>query len=263
MTQLTTNPYFKSLIPTLSDEEFAQLEENILSQGCRDAIMHWKGVIIDGHNRYAICQKHNLPYLTEKLRFTTKQDAAIWIIENQQGRRNLTDAARIRLALDKADLLREKARQNRGRAGCEPVHVRKAVADKAGVGEKTVYKFMKVRELADTKLMQQVESGEVKIGTAYRMVTEGEKPLAKPLEVITKTVEVLYSDDSDTAPDIGNPHIAMVLASNTDAIERMYRFIADNAGFVVGLGDDMERIQRRLAVQVERVDEMLLFAAQM
>jgi len=110
MTPLKISPKFKNLIPPLSGEEFSQLEENIIVQGCRDAIKLWRGTIIDGHNRYAICQKHNIPYETKTMRFPSRQDAELWIIENQQGRRNLTDATRIKLALSKAGLLREKAR---------------------------------------------------------------------------------------------------------------------------------------------------------
>lgn len=56
---LQINPKFEQIIPPLSDEEFTQLEENILKVGrVTDPIQVWNGVIIDGHHRYKIVQKH-------------------------------------------------------------------------------------------------------------------------------------------------------------------------------------------------------------
>ena len=51
MNDLIIDPVLKSLIPPLSDEEFKQLEENIKAEGCRDALVIWRGTIVDGHNR--------------------------------------------------------------------------------------------------------------------------------------------------------------------------------------------------------------------
>ncbi len=44
---------FSSRIPPLEEEEFRQLEENILSEGCViNPIVTWNGVIVDGHKKY-------------------------------------------------------------------------------------------------------------------------------------------------------------------------------------------------------------------
>jgi hypothetical protein len=48
---------FKSLLPELDPITYSALEENIIQNGCRDAIVLWRGILIDGHNRYRICQK--------------------------------------------------------------------------------------------------------------------------------------------------------------------------------------------------------------
>jgi len=81
---------FKALMPALDKETYARLEENILLHGCRDAIVLWDGYIIDGHNRYSICTKHDLPYKTADMEFGNRQEAIIWIISTQVSRRNLT-----------------------------------------------------------------------------------------------------------------------------------------------------------------------------
>ncbi|MFZ3046510.1 MAG: MT-A70 family methyltransferase [Desulfatirhabdiaceae bacterium] len=83
------NEKFKCLIPPLSDSEYQLLEENILKDGCRDPLVIWSGTIIDGHNRYAICTKHGLPFKTTPLDFNSDEDAEDWIDKNQLGRRNL------------------------------------------------------------------------------------------------------------------------------------------------------------------------------
>ena len=80
---------FKALIPPLSHEEHSQLEANILAEGCRDALVVWNTLLLDGHNRFAICQKHSLPFAATSLELPDRQAALNWIINNQLGRRNL------------------------------------------------------------------------------------------------------------------------------------------------------------------------------
>ena len=59
---LKINEKFKSLIPSLTAEEYEGLEASIIQDGCRDRIVIWKGYIIDGHNRYEICKKYNIAF---------------------------------------------------------------------------------------------------------------------------------------------------------------------------------------------------------
>lgn len=81
---------FKNLIPPLSKEEFEILESSIVSEGCRDNLVTWNDILIDGHNRYEICVRHGIPYNTISRDFPNREAAADWIDSNQLGRRNLT-----------------------------------------------------------------------------------------------------------------------------------------------------------------------------
>ena len=54
----------ESLIPPLAQEELMLLEESIINEGCRDPLVTWNDTLIDGHNRYSICQLHNIPFNT-------------------------------------------------------------------------------------------------------------------------------------------------------------------------------------------------------
>jgi hypothetical protein len=80
------------IIP-LHPEQFKQLEKNIIEEGCRDPLVIWEKddetILIDGHNRYKICTKHDIPYETTNLKFDFFDDVKIWLINNQIGRRNL------------------------------------------------------------------------------------------------------------------------------------------------------------------------------
>ena len=62
--ELTIDQDFKDLIRPLRSQEYLQLEENLLADGCREPIVVWNGVIVDGHNRYEICKKHGIAFST-------------------------------------------------------------------------------------------------------------------------------------------------------------------------------------------------------
>ena len=89
---LRIDPEFESRIPPLTDDEFKQLEENILADGVIiNPIIVWDGVIIDGHNRFRIVEKHpHITFTTCEREFDDRHDALAWICKNQLGRRNLT-----------------------------------------------------------------------------------------------------------------------------------------------------------------------------
>ena len=89
---LKIDPEFQGKIPPLTSEELDQLEKNIVSDGkVINPIIVWNGLIIDGHNRYAILQKHpDIPYTVHEKTFADRYEVIIWICKNQLGRRNLT-----------------------------------------------------------------------------------------------------------------------------------------------------------------------------
>ena len=90
--ELRIDPEFESRIPPLTDDEFQQLEENILADGVIiSPIVVWEGVVIDGHNRFRIVEKHpHISFTTCERQFENRYEALAWICKNQLGRRNLT-----------------------------------------------------------------------------------------------------------------------------------------------------------------------------
>ena len=92
MINLKIDPEFQSQIPPLTDDEFKQLEENILKEGkLLSPLIVWNNTLVDGHNRYAILQKHpEIYFSTMPLQFENREETIAWICRNQLGRRNLS-----------------------------------------------------------------------------------------------------------------------------------------------------------------------------
>ena len=91
-TNIIIDPEFKALIPLLTVDERKQLEVNLLAEGCRDPLVVWsgEGILLDGHNRFEMCQNHNIHYETTELLLPDRNAVRRWIINNQFGRRNLS-----------------------------------------------------------------------------------------------------------------------------------------------------------------------------
>ena len=90
--EMKIDPEFETRIPPLTEDEFRNLEENILAAGeIYSPIIVWNGTIVDGHNRYRILKKHpELKYSVKEISFSDRGEALSWICENQLGRRNLS-----------------------------------------------------------------------------------------------------------------------------------------------------------------------------
>jgi N6-adenosine-specific RNA methylase IME4 len=87
------DPELQRLIPPLSTEEHDLLEASILEHGCRDPLVVWRGTLIDGHNRFEICQRHGIEFSTVEIDLPDRQAAEDWMDANQLGRRNLSPDA--------------------------------------------------------------------------------------------------------------------------------------------------------------------------
>jgi len=81
---------FRSLLPELDKDTYAALSANIAANGCRDALVLWNGILIDGHNRLRACLENDVPYRTVSKEFASRELVIIWIIANQIARRNLS-----------------------------------------------------------------------------------------------------------------------------------------------------------------------------
>jgi len=90
MREIIIDEEFKSLLPALDEQTYAWLEDNILQHGCREPLVLWRDVLIDGNNRYEITMRHGLDFKTVDMEFDSREDVMVWIISTQVSRRNLT-----------------------------------------------------------------------------------------------------------------------------------------------------------------------------
>lgn len=184
---------FRDLIPSLSSEEYRKLEESLLTEGCRDPIILWNDIIIDGHHRYTICTKYSLPFETKSMDFDSRQAAMAWMIDNQLSRRNLSTVDKIILARKKTAILEKAARENQrigGRLksdlhpggspasfdniverssndGFDAINIRKETAILSGVSEGTVAKVLRLQS-EHPDLLDGIRRGDLSINRAYK-----------------------------------------------------------------------------------------------
>ena len=105
-------PELKAYIDPLTPDEHDALERSILAEGCRDALVLWGDVLVDGHNRYGICQQHGLPFQTvQNTRFQSMEDVHLWMIDQHLGRRSVSEFQRGVLALKKREIIAERCAQ--------------------------------------------------------------------------------------------------------------------------------------------------------
>jgi len=185
---ISINPEYKTLIPPLSPEEYGQLEKNILSDGCREPLVLFNGVLVDGHNRLKICTEHDLPFNTIAMDFTDSLAVKLWMIENQAGRRNLRDGWKFQLSQDKKAILLEQGKKTQGARNDIlstidkklPEHnTQKIIANDLGWSTGKVAMADKVWKDATPEIKEQVLSGDVSINEAYKAVKAGDVHVAQ------------------------------------------------------------------------------------
>lgn len=206
---------FKNLIPPLQPDEYRQLEENILNEGIRESIITWQGIIIDGHNRFEIAEKHNLIFNTIEKEFADREAVILWIIDNQSGRRNLSDYSKYELSKVKAEILRERGKKKLSESGKKGNDIRwsglsnidkgnnhntqKEIADFLGWSTGKTAMADIVDKKAPEEIKQKLRTKEITINQAYKDIKKEEKEKKK-----TEKAEELKSQNFE--PDI-NIHL--------------------------------------------------------
>lgn len=199
MKELKIDPELRDLLPPLTDEEYKQLEKNIVENGFDKnfPIMEWHGFIVDGHNRYDICKKHNITdYVVGTLGYETKEEVMEWMLDIQLGRRNLSPIQRISIAEKYRSIYEKQAKENLslgGRNGglnntSKPsqnsskassvenkIDVRAKLAETAGVSTDTYSKGKKILESNNEEVKKAVLSGEMSINAGYNKIRENKK----------------------------------------------------------------------------------------
>lgn len=173
---------FESLIPPLTDEEFKQLEENIVRDGIRDPLVVWHvpngdDILIDGHNRWKIAAKHGgIPFDIKRMNFDLRDDVKAWIIQNQLGRRNVNDFVRAELALQLKPYLAKQAKKQQGtrtdisQKSVKSHDTQKELADIAKLSHDTIHRVETILKKGSPAQIQQARSKEKSINQVYNEI---------------------------------------------------------------------------------------------
>ena len=236
--ELKIDPEFAGKIPPLTEEEFRQLETNILEDGrILSPLIVWNGTIVDGHNRYRILQKHaELSFEVYEREFKDRYEAIIWICRNQLGRRNLTPAQRKYLIGKQYEA--EKAsvngaeRRNRDKSGRfqpvgqngpleEPLRTSERIAQEHGTGEHYVRRAERFAQGVDAAeetlpgIRQEIFTGAIKppdslVEAVSKATPEERKELVeqlkKPRRLLKKKAKDDPEADQDEEPDASEYH---------------------------------------------------------
>jgi hypothetical protein len=186
---IVVNEELKAYIDPLTPEEYEALERSILAEGCRDALVLWGQVLVDGHNRYGICSKHGLPFQTvQNPRFQSMEDVHLWMIDQHLGRRSVSDFQRGVLALRKREIVAgRRARSAAPAPNAEPqadaggeaapaaapqaLDTREALAKAARLSSSQVVLIEKIQKRGAPELVAAVKAGAISINAAAAVAT--------------------------------------------------------------------------------------------
>ena len=241
----------KAYIDPLTSDEYEALERSLLAEGCRDALVLWGDVLVDGHNRYGICQKHGIAFNTlQNTRFQSMEDVHLWMIEQHLGRRSVSDYQRGVLALRKRDIVAARQQAQRmaataAGAGVDdapaetedrppwddaPSAVRRAeLAREAKLSSNQVMMIERIHAQAAPEVVDALKAGEISISAAAAVAS-------------------LPEDEQRSAAQAGKQELKQAAKRARDARKRPR---ADQTGGVAdGEADaapDAKTLQRRVA----------------
>jgi hypothetical protein len=189
---IVVNEDLKAYIDPLTADEHDALERSLLKEGCRDALVLWGDILVDGHNRYGICQKHGIPFQTlQSSLFHSIEDVHLWMIDQHLGRRSVSDFQRGVLALRKREILSDRklaaasapaepvggASESTATAGVtsaaavEPAQSREELAKLARLSSSQVVMIERIQKQAAPEVVAAVKSGAISINAAAAVAT--------------------------------------------------------------------------------------------
>lgn len=177
--KITINEELRSFVDPLAPIEYAALERSLLAEGCRDALVLWGDTLIDGHNRYEICQRHGIEFKTvQNTTFASLEDVMLWMIDNHLARRSVSDYQRGVLALRKKNIVSTRMAQRAVEPAAEeggdapkapeppPWNTREDIAKAARVSSNTISQIERIQKAATPELVEAVRTGTISINAA-------------------------------------------------------------------------------------------------
>ena len=215
---ITILPELELFIRKQKPEELEQFKSSIKEEGIRDALvvtlLDGKNVLVDGHHRFRVGKEVGIKdFPTKQIELGTLEDIKVWMLKNQLGRRNLTDAERIYIATELTNFLTERAKENQQSGvrlnlakGEKAVNTNAEIAKLANVSRANVTKFNKLKKEASPEELEKVIIGKKSIHKAHA-------ELKKSVEADSKRSKTKKKSDTR---DVKKPyHSDMVTLNKT------------------------------------------------
>jgi len=191
------DPEFRDFLPALSKDEKDGLEKNLVHNGCIHPLVVWKetGILIDGHNRYEICNKRGIRFPITEIPFKDKFEALFFISNLQHDRRNMNKwnifmmLTKLETVLSKqtsdrvseiAKLIHKGAKKKEKEFENVGQHTRDELVKQSGLGAGTLARAKVVLQKASPKVKKDLAKGKTTIGTEYRKVVKPPKSSPGP-----------------------------------------------------------------------------------
>ena len=185
-------PEMDQMLPPLTGEQLAALEADLLANGCYSPIIvNEDMVIIDGHYRYELCEKHGVPYKMAVFSFSDMLEAKQWALDTQKGRRNLDNWELGKIALKLKPDIEARAKENMSLGGQAyrpsdageegfansqslppAINTTKELAGAVGIGQQTMSRVIQIDEHAPPAVKEALDSGDLSINQGYNLTRQ-------------------------------------------------------------------------------------------
>ena len=214
-------PEMAQLLPPLTGEQLDALEADLLSGGCYSPIIVNEDlVIIDGHTRHELCEKHGIPYKMAVFSFEDMLEAKQWALGTQKGRRNLDKWELGKIALKLKPEIEAKAKANMSAGGGDQksedarsgfvnsqnpisaVNTTQQLADAVGIGQQTMSRVIQIDEHAPVPIREALDSGDLSINQGYNLTRQLQGvPEELREEAAARAVELIHAKEEISRTD--------------------------------------------------------------
>lgn len=226
MNKLKINPRFEKFSPKKKPDEIEELKNSLKKKGyVGSPILTWHGFIVDGHNRYKMCQELGIEIDLEKNveeldlgDFAEEIDAMDWMLTHQLSSKNLSVGEKLAMTEEFQEEVRleneKKKLEGNSKGGKSNKEVSlqlecdlkndntsrsetwtdNQIAKKAGVGTGTVARYNKVMNSNDDDLKEKVKTGQVSVNKAYEEVRKRETRICKMCGKEKKIIDFFGND---------------------------------------------------------------------
>lgn len=224
MKELKINPRFEKFSPKKKDDEIEKLRVSLKEKGyIGSPILTWHGFIVDGHNRYKMCQELGIKIDLEKNveeielgNFAEEIDAMEWMLTHQLSSKNLSVGEKLAMTEEFKEEVRLENERRKSQSVSESNKKRNSntlqlecnetikthsetwtddqIAKKAGVGTGSVARYNKVMNSNDEDLKEKVKTGQVTVNKAYEEVRKRETRVCKTCGKEKKIIDFFGND---------------------------------------------------------------------